>query len=205
MGPDIDSTMPALTIEPGPRVETIRLGRRRTGRPGDGWRTVTDGPGRRRGAGRLSPAVGHVVNEAEDYTGAIAGVHVDAIRSGDGSRPNCVLGVTGELVAVTTCDIGFPMITHSHAPDDRIVLAYVHQADRDSRWCAIPLEPGGVVVYGPGAEHVATNRPGLRFTFGITKFDLLVELADQAETAVELPARGSIERFGASPRNEGDA
>jgi AraC-like DNA-binding protein len=103
--------------------------------------------------------------------------------------------VTGERVTVTTCEIGFPIVTHSHVPKHQIVVAYMIQACQASRWCAVPLRPHTVMIYGPGAEHVAINQPGLAFTFGVTELDLLAELADQTNTHIKIPSTGSVQQF----------
>ena len=134
----------------------------------------------------------NVVDEADSYTSAVRGVTVETARVGRGIGPNHVVGVPGEHLTVTSARFGFPMTAGAHVPDDRILAAYVHENPAGSRWCGVPLPEGSVVVYPPGAEHVAINNPGLHFTFAITEPEALMAHADRLGVPAELPASNGL-------------
>lgn len=139
-----------------------------------------------------------VVEETDSYSRTIAGATVEAIRAGEGVGPNRVVGIPGEELTVTSSNIGFPMLTHSHIGEGRVVAAFMNDDGSDSRWCGVPLQRGHVIVYGPGVEHVAVNNPGLSFTFVITDGDRLYELAERLGKPFEPPARGTVQDFAPS-------
>lgn len=148
-----------------------------------------------------------LVEETDEYTSAISGAHVNAFRIGARTIPSRVLEVSDRGVTVTTCEIEFPMISYTQVPEDCLVVAAILEGSRESRWCATPLFPGMVVVYGPGADHLALNQPGLRFTFGTVELGLLGEVARSRQARTMIPAAGSVQFFpeSAGSRAVGDA
>ena len=108
---------------------------------------------------RVRPPTPRVIDETEEYTSTVAGVTVEAVRVGRGLGPNIVLGVPGEQLTFTMSKVGFPMHACARIPEDRIVAAFIHENPASSRWCGIELKPGSALVYLPGTEHVAVNRP----------------------------------------------
>lgn len=87
------------------------------------------------------------------------------------------------------------MLNRTTIDDDRVVLASVARGARGSRWCELDLEPGAVLVYGPGAEHTAINRPGLDFRFVTAAPGRLEAIAEELSSSIEVPERGSVERL----------
>ena len=144
----------------------------------------------------------NVVDEADSYTSAVRGVTVETARVGRGIGPNHVVGVPGEHLTVTSARFGFPMTAGAYVPDDRMLAAYVHENPAESRWCGVPLREGSVVVYPPGAEHVAVNQPGLHFTFAITEPESLMAHADRLGVPAELPAGNRLWEIPASRASE---
>ena len=132
------------------------------------------------------------VDEVDGHSKSVAGVRLEAVRTGRGVGPNRVLTVEDERFTMTSCDIGFPIMARTTIGDDRILLAHVAEARPGSRWCEIDLFPGAVVAYGPGAEHTAVNHSGLRFSFTIAAQHELARLADRLELDIEQPRRGEV-------------
>jgi AraC-like DNA-binding protein len=151
------------------------------------------------GAPQCPKATANLVKDADDYTASITALEVDAIRIGRGPAPCRVLSLSTERVAATSCEIGFPMLTHSFIPEDRIAFAVMLDTPAQSRWCGVPLQSNSVIVYGPHAEHLAINQPGLRFTFGVARIDVLREVADRLGLELQIPPAGSVQRFPTSP------
>lgn len=131
-----------------------------------------------------------VINDTDAYTAAVQGATVEAVRVGEGSGPNVVVGLPGERVTVTSSRVGFPICTHSHVDEAHVVATYFQTVDEPSQWCGTPLHPGMVILYGPGVEHMAINRPGLSFAFAITTMHHLEELADRLELSISPPSHG---------------
>ena len=130
------------------------------------------------------------VHEVDGYSRSVAGVDIEAVRTGRGVGPNRVLAVHDDRFTLTSCDIGIPMMSRTTLDDDRILLAHVADATPGSRWCEIGLFPGAVVVYGVRTEHTAINCPGLRFSFATARQHELAGLADQLELDIQPPPRG---------------
>ena len=137
----------------------------------------------------------YVVAGAEAYSEAIGGVDIDGVRAESGHDPTHVLVAEADHFVSTSCQVGFPMLNRTTIDDDRLLVACVAEGAPGSRWCGFDLDPGAVVIYGPGAEHAAINRPGLDFTFAVTAPAKLEAMAEQLTLSVELPGRGSVERI----------
>jgi AraC-like DNA-binding protein len=138
------------------------------------------------------PVVRSVVDEAEDYCNSVAGIQIDAVRSGRGVASTEVLTAVDDRFTFTAGKVGFPMISRATVPDDMILVAYVRSATPGCRWCEIDLVPGAVLAYAPAAEHTARNFAGLDFMFGITGSEQLEEHADQLGIDIEMPGRGEV-------------
>ena len=143
----------------------------------------------------------NVIDEVDSYTKSIAGVEIEAFRTGRCEGPNTVLTVRDPRFTVTSSDVRMPLMSRTTLGDEKVVVAYMRTAPPGSRWCGIELQPGTLIVYGPSAEHTAITRPGLGWTFAITDADQIAALAEQLETPIELPRRGSVREIPHSDRS----
>jgi AraC family ethanolamine operon transcriptional activator len=132
------------------------------------------------------------VRDVDAYRGAVAGVDIEAIRTGRGSGPNTVASVSGDGVTVTACDISFPILSRTTTGDDLVIISVIRSTPPGSRWCEIDLRPGQVLAYGPAVEHSATNREGLAFSFAATTREQLLRRAEGIGLDVALPGRGEV-------------
>jgi len=137
-------------------------------------------------------AVVRTVDESDSYTGALAGVTAEAVRIGRGLGPNVVVAARGEPVTVTSVRYGFPVNAWAQIPNDRMLVAYVHDSREGSQWCGVPLRAGSVIVYPPGTNHFAVAEAGLRLTYAVTEPERLMVLADDLGLASELPPDGKV-------------
>lgn len=156
----------------------------------------TSSPGAVVGETRTSLSV---VDGVDGYTRSVAGVQVEAVRSGLGTGPNRVLTVHDEGLMFTSSDIGFPLRTRTTVGDDHVIVGCVLAAPPGSRWCEFDLRPGTVVAYGSGAEHTGVSLPGLRFEFATVTADRLGECADRIGSPLELPNRGEVRDLTSAP------
>jgi AraC-like DNA-binding protein len=140
-----------------------------------------------------------VVDAVDGYTRSVAGVRVEAVRTGLGTGPNRVLTVQDDGFMFTSSDIGFPLRTRTTVGDDHVIVGCVDAAPPGSRWCEVDLRPGTTVAYGPGAAHTGISPPGLRFKFATIEADRLAELAEQIESPLGLPSRGQVREFTSAP------
>ena len=140
-----------------------------------------------------------VVDAVDGYTRSVAGVRVEAVRTGLGTGPNRVLTVQDDGLMFTSSDIGFALRTRTTIGDDHVTVGCIEAAPPGSRWCEFDLRPGMVVVYAPGAEHTGISLPGLRFQFATIAADRLAELAEQLESPLELPTRGEVRELTSAP------
>lgn len=147
------------------------------------------------------------VADADGYNRSVAGIQIEAIRAGPGSGENAVLAIQDDRFVSSSCRFGFPMFSRTTVGDDRMIVAHINSTVPGSRWCGIDLEPGAVLIYGPGVEHAAVNNPGLSFTFVTTTLKCLQAQAEQLRSSIDLPERGRVRalRPRAGTRAVGDA
>jgi AraC-like DNA-binding protein len=131
----------------------------------------------------------------------VAGVEIEAVRTGVGVGPTKVLAAVGDRFAFTRSRVGFPMLSQATIPDDMLAVAYIVSATPGNRWCEIDLEPGAVLLYGPEVEHTARNLQGLDFMFAITGRNQLEEHAKQIGCPIAPPSRGCVHLLANPPRN----
>jgi len=146
--------------------------------------------------GRLDgeePTVAREVSrEAGAYGGAVAGVEVHAVPTGPERGSSRVLAGSDHELTFNSNRIGFEMLSWSTIPDDAVIVAWIESAANGSTWCEIPLELNSVLLFGPAAEHLGRNRPGLRFSFATAQVDQVQEHADQLGVDLSLPGRGEV-------------
>lgn len=133
-----------------------------------------------------------LVDEVDSYSQSVAGVQIEAVRTGAGVAPNNVLTARSDLFTLTACAVGLPMTSRTRLAEGQIVVAVVTATPRGARWCDIDLRRGSLLVYGPEAEHTAVNLPGLQFTFLATDVARLTAIADVLGAPIVVPARGEV-------------
>ena len=133
-----------------------------------------------------------LVEDVDAYRAAVSGVDIDGIRVGVGRGPDRVRIFRDDEISVTSCSIGFPMLSRAAIADDRVIGTFILAAPPGCRWCEVDLEPGSVLVYAPGAEHAATNRPGLRFAFVAADVGSILARAEQLGVSVDTPVHGGV-------------
>jgi hypothetical protein len=99
--------------------------------------------------------------EAETHSSAFEGMDMDVVRTGRGEGPNTTRVLTSGNITLVSSHIRFPLLSQTTTGEDRVIVAAISSAPPGSRWCGIDLEPGTVLLYGPGAEHTATSQVGL--------------------------------------------
>ena len=135
------------------------------------------------------------VDEVDVYSSSVAGVRLEAVRTGLGIGPHRVLSLRDDRFLFTSNDIGFPFRSTTTIGDEQVAVATVIDAPPGSRWCSIDLEPGAVLVYGPGAEHTANNLAGARVTFAFVDLEQLDDLAEQHQAPIAPPPRGEVHQL----------
>lgn len=136
-----------------------------------------------------------VVASARDtdaYERTVTGVHIEAVRAGQGAEPNTVLAVRGDRFVATAAGIGFPIHTRTAIEPDTVVVAHVISAPPGSRWCEIDLRPGMTLLYAPEVEHTGLNREGLRFEFVAADRRDLAKLAGNLGREFVSPPAGHV-------------
>jgi AraC-like DNA-binding protein len=132
---------------------------------------------------------------ATDATGwqrAFSDFDLDVIQLGAGSRPNRLATAYDRGAAMISADVGFPVSGRATVPEDSVIAVLVTRAPAGMRWCGHDLEAGDVLVYGPGAEHVAVTPGGARFRLVTASFEYIESAAEAAGRHVPPLARGSI-------------
>jgi AraC-like DNA-binding protein len=131
-------------------------------------------------------------SEAPEYSRAVRGVEIETIRTGQGTGPTLVSTTRGDGFVATGVRAGFPTLGRSTIGDDQIVVACFTHAPTGSRWCEIDLEPGSILIYGPGAEHAGVGPAGLEYALAVTTLAELGEMAETLGTSVQPPPRGEV-------------
>jgi AraC-like DNA-binding protein len=143
------------------------------------------------GSPRLVKVARSAVSEADGYERSVAGVDIDAIRSGVGTGANRVEVVSDGVVTATSCDLGFPIMTRTTIGAERYIISLICSS-AGSRWCGLDLQNGSVLVHGPGAEHTGANNAGLGFTFTVASGEALDERAHTLGARIALPETGKV-------------
>ena len=138
------------------------------------------------------------VDEVDIYSSSVAGVRLEAVRTGQGIGPHRVLSLRDDRFLFTSNDIGFPFRSTATIGDEQVAVATIIETPPGSRWCSIDLEPGTVLVYGPGAEHTANNLAGERVAFAFVDLERLDDLAEQHHAPITIPPRGEVHQLGGS-------
>ena len=146
-----------------------------------------------------------VVDEVDAYSSSVAGVRLEAVRTGLGIGPHRVLSLRDDRFLFTSNDIGFPFRSTTTIGDEQVAVATIIDSPPGSRWCSIDLEPGAVIVYGPGAEHTANNLAGAHVTFAFVDLEQLDDLAEQHQAPITPPPRGEVHQLARSANTRATA
>lgn len=139
-----------------------------------------------------------IVDDSDGYSRSVGGIHIEAVRAGLGVGPSLVRTVHTERLVVNESDIQFPMYSRGVIGDDRAVVVSVTGAPPGSNWCGIDIEPGMIVVYGPGSEHTAVNPVGVGFTFASIALEDLAAVCDERRLRFKPPPRGRVHAINAT-------
>ena len=133
-----------------------------------------------------------IVYDVDGYSRSVEGVDIEVVRTGVGVGPSLVRSVQTERLVATESTIQFPMYSRAVTGDDHAIAACITDAPPGSRWCGIDLEPGMVLLYGPGAEHTAVNPVGVRFAFAaVAQHDVAAVAGRRQRRFVPAP-RGQV-------------
>jgi len=140
-----------------------------------------------------------VADEAETYASSIPGFDIEVIRTGHGDGPNLTrrTGLKSGILASGT--IGFPMLGKARIEEDTVLINLITSAPPGSRWCGIDLEPGTVMLYGPGAPHTGISPVGFGFSFVAINIQAIEETADRLEMKLDLPEMGRVRTLNPTP------
>ena len=139
-----------------------------------------------------APAVVSIVYDVDGYSRSVEGVDIEVVRTGLGLGPSLVRTVQTEDLVATESTIQFPMYSRATIGDGHVIATCVIAAPPESRWCGIDLEPGMIVVHGPGAEHTAVNPIGARFAFAVATQEDLERISDERGRRFSPPPRGEV-------------
>lgn len=160
----------------------------------------TEGPGPDSASAKPPWSIAEAdVGDTDGYSRAVAGVTIEAIRAGKNVGPASVRSAQCDRFITTSCRIGFEMLSQTALPPDSLAVASMESVPPGgSRWCNIDLKPGAVIAYAPNAEHTAVNRPGLSFTFAITKLDTIEAMASGLGITLMIPPPGAVHELAGS-------
>ena len=134
-----------------------------------------------------------VADSVDTYSAALPGFTLDLVRTGVGFGPNFARATVNDGVMLASCVTGFPILGRTTVADDRVVVGLLTSTPPGSRWCEIDLEPGMMLLYGPGTEHSAVDPAGLGYIALSVTVDRLAAAAEAAELVLPDPRRGQVE------------
>jgi AraC-like DNA-binding protein len=138
-----------------------------------------------------------LVNETDDYIRSVRTLDLEVIRRARGIGPTEVRFAARDDYTATALRIGFPVFSRTAVPAHAVGIGVIVEAPSGTRWCGMDLHSGDVLVYGPGAEHVATNPQGLRFVFTVVPAKDLYRVAAHLQLDVQVPP-GVVRRMASS-------
>jgi hypothetical protein len=133
-----------------------------------------------------------VADEVDEYSSALPGLRLDVVRTGEGYGPNIARSVVFDDVAIGSGIVQFPVLGRTDIGDTDAVFALVTSAPPGSRWCEIDVQPGTLLIYGPGSEHAAVSPAGIGYSFTVVDVRALEEHADELELPVYAAERGRV-------------
>lgn len=139
------------------------------------------------------------VEESDAYERSVRGIEIQSVRTGEGHGPTSIMSEVGTEYVVTSVTTGFPMFNSTTVADDLLVAIAIRSAPPAARWSGIDLEPGMVLVYGPGADHTAVNPEGMSFTFAAVAVNDLERVAESMRSELVPPLSGDVANLAPSP------
>lgn len=133
-----------------------------------------------------------IVDEVDSYARSLAGVEIEAVRTGRGHGPNMAMTTQGDGFVSVVAAVQFPVIGRTTIAGDSIALAHITSAPKKSRWCEVDLEPGMILLYGPDSEHIGVSPEGTAFEYAIIEWRRLEEVAEHHRMVLDAPARGVV-------------
>lgn len=144
-------------------------------------------------------ATATAVEESDDYERSVRGVEIRSVRTGAGHQPTTIKSEVAADYAVTSVNSGFPMLNSTTIGDGLVAAAAIRAAPPTARWCNVDLEPGMVLLYGPGVEHTAVNPTGISFAFAIVAVNDLERVADSMHMELGIPRAGEVIALAPAP------
>jgi AraC-like DNA-binding protein len=137
--------------------------------------------------------------DADEHAAVFSGMDMDVVRTGRGVGPNTTRVFASDDVTFVSSHIRFPLLSKTTTEEDRVMIAAISSAPPGNRWCGMDLEPGTVLLYGPGTEHTATSQPGLEYAFVSFRLQALEETADRLHLKLIPPAKGLVRALAPTP------
>jgi AraC family ethanolamine operon transcriptional activator len=134
-----------------------------------------------------------VADSVDTYSAALPGFTLDVVRTGAGFGPNFARATVTDDVMLASCVTGFPILGRTTVANDRVVVGLLTSTPPGSRWCEIDLEPGVMLLYGPGTEHTAVDPAGLGYIALSVTVDHLAAVGEAAELVLPNPRPGHVE------------
>lgn len=130
---------------------------------------------------------------------ALPGFPLDVIRTGIGTGPNITRSRDLDDCVIASRSIQFPIVAQANVVDHQILAVLITSAPEGSRWCEIDLEPGTILLYGSGSEHLEISPAGLTYSFALIDWESLERLAEQLGLSLRIPGNGTVETLFPSP------
>ena len=122
------------------------------------------------------------------YRDALPQYKLDLIQTGRGSEPTKTWLVEEGGVTIGCTSIAFPILGHFRSPDDAVTVVAITSAPPSARWAGVDLEPGTVLVYGPGMHHTGISPAGLELTYLTYR---IRPLAERVGACTSMPEPGT--------------
>ena len=119
-----------------------------------------------------------LARDADTYSGALPGIQLDVTRTGVGFGPNVTSVWNDDGVSLASARVQFPVLGYTTTADDLIVAAVVTRAPPGTRWCEVDVQPGTVLVYGPGADHTGISPAGVQYSLVTVTLPVLEAAAE---------------------------
>ncbi|HSF86757.1 MAG TPA: hypothetical protein VLG28_14030 [Acidimicrobiia bacterium] len=92
--------------------------------------------------------------EVDAFATAVAGLHIDYVRTGAGHAPCVVTAADTGDATLSVGSVGFSVIADTEIPSDRNVFALITVAPRGAKWNGMEVRPGDVFAYAPSTTFV---------------------------------------------------
>ncbi len=130
----------------------------------------------------IEPSTVHA-REVDAFATAVAGLHIDYVRTDGGGTPCVVTAVGTEAATLSVGSVGFSVIANTEIPRNGTVFALIVAAPPKTRWNGVEVQPGDLLFYGPGTTFLGIEPAGMAAAVLVVRAEAAHDVASDLRVA----------------------